>query len=90
MDRAFRSGRAHIICDAELHVRSTVLWREGRWHCEAGRVTSGRAANLYVDDIIAAECVVDRLSPMLRTAHQWRMSVRSDDNPADLIQDLSS
>lgn len=68
-----------------FHVRSNVLWREGRWHCECGYVSSRWTANLYMDDVILAECVADSLRTMLRTAAYWRDAVRSDVSEAEML-----
>ena len=69
----------------KFHVRSNVLWRECRWHCECGYVSSQWAANLYMDDVIVAECVTDNVRTMLRTAEYWRDAVRSDVSNVELL-----
>ena len=68
---------------ADYQMRTMLLWRESRWHCECGRVASQWIAHLYVDNVIVAENTFDLLSPMLRTAHRWRAAVKPD--PAALI-----
>ena len=70
---------------AKFHVRSNVLWRECRWHCECGYVSSKWAANLYRDNVIVAECATDNLRTMLRTAAYWRDAVRSDVSDAEML-----
>ena len=62
-----------------FRVRATVLWRESRWHCECGYASSHWIANLYHDDVIVAEWVVDTVNEMLRIAEHWHMAVKSRD-----------
>ena len=68
---------------ADYQVRTMLLWRESRWHCECGRVRARWIAHLYVDDVIAAERAFNLLSPMLRITQRWRAAVKSD--PAALV-----
>jgi hypothetical protein len=74
----------------ELRVRTTLLWRESRWHCECGRVASQWIAHLYKDDVIVAECAFDLLSPMLHTAQHWRAAVKNDESGALLLAQLQA
>lgn len=68
-----------------FQVRSNVLWREDRWHCVCGYVSSRWTANLHMDDVVLAECVADSLRTMLRTAAYWRDAVRSDVSEAEML-----
>lgn len=67
-----------------FHLRSSVLWRESRWHCECGYVSAHWTANLYVDDVIVTECATDTLTSMIRIAERWRRAVKSDATSAEL------
>ena len=69
-------------------MRATRLWRDGRWHCECGCVSSRWIAHLYLEDVIVGESTFDSLSPMLRLAHYWHAAVRKDDTGALLVNDL--
>ena len=68
-----------------MAVRPIVLWRTARWHCECGYSPHEWTLRLFVDDVIASECVVDNVAEMVRIAQQWRHAVLSDHsapNPA--------
>jgi hypothetical protein len=67
----------------EIDVRATLLWRQSRWHCACGRVASRWIAQLYLDDVIVAECAFSLVGPMLRIAQHWHVAVKS--NPSALV-----
>lgn len=69
-------------------VRTMLLWREPRWHCECGRVGSRWIAHLYLEDVIVEECSFDLLSPMLRMAHAWRTAVTRQAAAVVLVNDV--
>jgi hypothetical protein len=45
-------------------------------------------AHLYMEDVIVAECSFDSMTPMLRTAHRWRVAVKSNPNALVLVDDV--
>ena len=55
-------------------MRTTVLWRESRWHCACGRVASRWIAQLYLDDVTVAECAFSLVCPMLRIVQHWHVA----------------
>ena len=65
------------VAPQDVDVRTMLLWREPRWHCECGRVGSRWIAHLYLENVVVEECSFDFLSPMLRMAHAWRTAVSS-------------
>lgn len=73
-------GRRHVAWAHRItfHLRPNVLWRESRWRCEYGYVSSHWAAKLYIDDIPVAHCARDSLATMLLLAECWRKAVNSD------------
>jgi hypothetical protein len=73
-------GMSHVASAHRItfHLRPNVLWRESRWRCEYGYVSSHWAAKLYIDDITVAHCARDSLTAMLLLAECWRKAVNSD------------
>ena len=67
-----------------MAVRPIVLWRTARWHCECGYSPHEWTLRLFVDDVIAGECVVDNVAGMVRIAQQWRHAVLSDHSAPNL------
>jgi hypothetical protein len=65
-----------------MAVRPIVLWRSARWHCECGYSPHEWTLRLFVDNVIASECVVDTVAAMVRIAQQWRHAVLSDPSGA--------
>jgi len=61
-----------------MAVRPIVLWRTARWYCECGYSPHEWTLRLFVDNVIASECVVDNVAAMVRIAQQWRHAVLSD------------
>jgi hypothetical protein len=70
-----RTNSSHTL---GIEVRPIVLWRTSRWHCECGYRSYEWTLRLFVDDVLATECVVDNVSAMVRIAQQWRHAVLSD------------
>ena len=66
-----------------MAVRPIVLWRTERWHCECGYSPHEWTLRLFVDNVVASECVVDNVAGMVRIAQQWRHAVLSDAPAAD-------
>ena len=58
-----------------MAVRPIELWRTARWHCECGYSPHEWTLRLFVDEVIATECVVDNVAGMVRIAQQWRHAV---------------
>jgi hypothetical protein len=74
-----------------MAVRPIELWRTARWHCECGYSPHEWTLRLFVDEVIATECVVDNVAGMVRIAQQWRHAVLSDVSgaePAAFLQPL--
>jgi hypothetical protein len=65
-----------------MAVRPIVLWRNERWHCECGYSPHEWTLRLFVDNVVASECVVDNVAGMVRIAQQWRHAVLSDGSAA--------
>jgi hypothetical protein len=61
-----------------MAVRPIVLWRTERWYCECGYSPHEWTLRLFVDNVVASECVVDNVAGMVRIAQQWRHAVLSD------------
>ena len=76
------------IAPQEVDVRTTLLWRESRWHCACGRVASRWIAQLYLNDVIVAECAFSLPGPMLRIAQHWQMAVTRRPRALVLVSDV--
>ena len=68
-----------------MAVRPIELWRSERWHCECGYSPHEWTLRLFVDNVVASECIVDNVAGMVRIAQQWRHAVLSDAPAADTV-----
>ena len=72
----------------DFDVRTTLLWRESRWHCACGRVASRWIAQLYLNDVVVAECAFSLAGPMLRIAQHWHVAVKRSPRVLVLVSDV--